>query len=108
MKTIEFPLVISPNLGCPRIFSLEGLKKGETIPLIIAGLYGEFKFPLRDAFEGILYLRLSYSQGKRQRGTGGFQRRRSSRVSNTFGERHEVSAKSSTINARRCFAELQQ
>jgi hypothetical protein len=64
MKTIEFPLVISPNLGCPRIVSLEGLKKGERIPLIIAGQYGEFKSPLRDAFEGIFCLRLSYCQGE--------------------------------------------
>ena len=57
MKAIEFPLIISPNLGCPRIVSLEGLKKGEKIPLIFAGLYGEFTSPLRDAFEGVFYLR---------------------------------------------------
>ncbi|HUT71852.1 MAG TPA: metallophosphoesterase [Desulfatiglandales bacterium] len=57
MKPIEFPLLISPNLGCPRIVSLEGLKKGEKIPLILAGLYGEFTSPLRDAFEGVFYLR---------------------------------------------------
>ena len=64
MKAAEFPLVISPNLGCPRILSLEGLKKGETIPLIIAGRYAEFKSRLRDAFEDIFFLRLSYSQGE--------------------------------------------
>jgi hypothetical protein len=63
MKGAEFPLIMSPNLGCPRIVSLEGLKKGETIPLIIAGLYGEFTSPLRDAFEGVLYLRLCDSLG---------------------------------------------
>ena len=57
MKAIEFPLVISPNLGCPRIVSLEGLKRGETISLILAGQYGEFTSPLRDAFEGVFYLR---------------------------------------------------
>jgi hypothetical protein len=63
MKRAEFPLIMSPNLGCPRITSLEGLKKGETIPLIIAGLYGEFTSPLRDAVEGVLYLRLCDSLG---------------------------------------------
>ena len=70
MKGAEFPLIMSPNLGCPRITSLEGLKKGETIPLIIAGMYGEFTSP--------------------------------------FGERHEVTAKSSMINACLCFAGIQQ
>ena len=64
MKAAEFPLVISPNLGCPKIMSLEGIKRGETISLIIAGRYGEFTSPLRDAFEEILFLRLSYSQGE--------------------------------------------
>ena len=64
MKEAEFPLVLSPNLGCPRIVSLEGLKKGETIPLIIAGRYGEFACPLRDTFEGMFYLRLCDSLGE--------------------------------------------
>jgi predicted MPP superfamily phosphohydrolase len=64
MKAAEFPLVVSPNLGCPRIVTLEGMEKGETIPLIVAGRYGEFTSPLRDAFEGIFFLRLSYSQGE--------------------------------------------
>ncbi|UCH08351.1 MAG: metallophosphoesterase [Deltaproteobacteria bacterium] len=63
MERAEFPLIMSPNLGCPRIVSLEGLKKGETIPLIIAGLYGEFASPLRDAFEGVFCLRLCDSLG---------------------------------------------
>ena len=62
MKAAEFPLVISPNLGCPRIFTLEGIKKGETIPLVVAGRYGEFTSPLRDAFQGTLYLRPSSGQ----------------------------------------------
>jgi len=62
MKAAEFPLVISPNLGCPRIVTLEGIKKGETISLIIAGRYGQFSCPLRDAFQGTLYLRPSSSQ----------------------------------------------
>jgi predicted MPP superfamily phosphohydrolase len=64
MKAAEFPLVISPNLGCPRIVTLAGIKKGETVPLVVAGRYGEFTSPLRDAFEGIFFLRLSHSLGE--------------------------------------------
>jgi predicted MPP superfamily phosphohydrolase len=62
MKETEFPLIISPNLGCPKIISLEGIKRGETISLIIAGQYGQFSSPLGDAFQGTLYLRPSSSQ----------------------------------------------
>ena len=62
MKAAEFPLVMSPNLGCPRIVTLEGIKKGETIPLVVAGRYGEFTSPLRDAFQATLYLRPSSGQ----------------------------------------------
>jgi len=62
MKKTEFPLIMSPNLGCPKIISLEGIKKGGTISLIIAGRYGQFSSPLGDAFEGTLYLRPSSSQ----------------------------------------------
>lgn len=59
----DFPLIISPNLGCPHIVSVEDLKTGKTIPLIIAGQYGEFSSPLKDAFRNILFLRSSYSDG---------------------------------------------
>jgi len=59
MKPIEFPLVISPNLGCPEIVSVKELMKRETIPLIIAGRYGEFISPLKEIFEGAFYLRPS-------------------------------------------------
>jgi predicted MPP superfamily phosphohydrolase len=62
MKTKEFPLIMSPNLGCPKIISLEGIKRGETISLIITGQYGQFSSPLGDAFQGTLYLRPSSSQ----------------------------------------------
>jgi predicted MPP superfamily phosphohydrolase len=57
MEQTEFPLIISPNLGCPEIVSVEELKKGKTIRLIMAGQYGEFASPLRREFEGALYLR---------------------------------------------------
>ncbi|MBE9574868.1 MAG: metallophosphoesterase [Proteobacteria bacterium] len=62
MKTKEFPLIVSPNLGCPKIISLEGIRRGETISLIIAGRYGQFSSPLGDAFQGTLYLRPSSGQ----------------------------------------------
>ncbi|MEA3282279.1 MAG: metallophosphoesterase [Euryarchaeota archaeon] len=58
-KTTEFPLIISPNLGCPEIVSLEELGKGKTIPLIVACQCGEFVSPLKELFEGAFYLRPS-------------------------------------------------
>ena len=58
-KTTEFPLIISPNLGCPEIVSLEELEKGKTIPLIVACQCGEFVSPLKELFEGAFYLRPS-------------------------------------------------
>lgn len=62
MDSKEFPLILSPNLGYPKIISIEEIKYGKTISLIIAGQYREFTFPLKDAFEGTLYLRPSYSE----------------------------------------------
>ena len=61
MKPTEFPLIISPNLGCPEIVSVEELKKEEktTIPLIVAGQFGEFVSPVKEIFEGAFYLRPS-------------------------------------------------
>lgn len=59
MKPTEFPLIISPNLGCPEIVSVEELKEGKRIPLIVAGQYGEFICPLREIFAGAFYLRPS-------------------------------------------------
>ena len=63
MEQTEFPIIISPNLGCPEIVSVEELKKGKTIRLIMAGQYGEFASPLRQEFEGALYLRPSDGGG---------------------------------------------
>ncbi len=63
LKPKDFPLVISPNLGCPHIVSVENLKAGKTISLIIAGQYGEFSSPLKDPFRNILFLRSSYRDG---------------------------------------------
>lgn len=60
MKPTEFPLIISPNLGCPEIVSVEELKKEKTtIPLIVAGQFGEFVSPVKEIFEGAFYLRPS-------------------------------------------------
>ena len=57
MERNEFPLVVSPSLGCPEIVSVEDLKKGGTIPLVVAGRFGEINCPLRCQFEGIFFLR---------------------------------------------------
>lgn len=61
MKMNDFPLIISPNLGCPLIISLDELKQGKTIPLIIAGQYSLPTIPLNSEFLGTLYLRRSNS-----------------------------------------------
>jgi 3',5'-cyclic AMP phosphodiesterase CpdA len=62
MTTMDkFPLIISPNLGCPLIISVKELEQGKTIPLIIAGKYSGSKIPLRNEFIGTLYLRRSDS-----------------------------------------------
>jgi 3',5'-cyclic AMP phosphodiesterase CpdA len=63
MEQTEFPLVIGPNLGCPHIVSVEDLKAGKTISLIVAGQYGEFSSPSKDAFKNVLFLRSSYGDG---------------------------------------------
>ena len=60
-KLDEFPLIISPNLGCPRIVSIEELEHGQTIPLIIAGQYSDSITPLKSEFLGTLCLRCSSS-----------------------------------------------
>lgn len=61
-KSKEFPLILSPNLGCPRIISLEEIKKGsEFLTLIIAGQYGEFVSPTKEEFEGVFKLIPSYN-----------------------------------------------
>ncbi len=60
----EFPLIISPNLGCPHIISLDEIKQGRTFTLIIAGHYGELTTPLKDEFNETLFLRASNSSGR--------------------------------------------
>lgn len=61
MKMNDFPLIISPNLGCPLIISLDELKQEKTIQLIIAGQYSLPTIPLNGEFLGTLYLRRSNS-----------------------------------------------
>jgi 3',5'-cyclic AMP phosphodiesterase CpdA len=63
-QTDEFPLIISPNLGCPHIISIDEIKQEKTFTLVIAGRYGELTTPLKDGFKGTLFLRASSSSGK--------------------------------------------
>jgi len=63
-QTDEFPLIISPNLGCPHIISVGEIKQGKTFTLVIAGRYGELTIPLKEGFNGSLFLRTSSSSGK--------------------------------------------
>lgn len=58
MISDEFPLVLSPNLGCPRIVELAN---GDvTIPLIVAGQYGDGAIPNKELFQGLFRLVPSY------------------------------------------------
>lgn len=59
----DFPRVISPNLGCPHIVSVENLTTEKTISLIIAGQDGEFSSLLKDAVRNTLFLRSFYGDG---------------------------------------------
>lgn len=59
MERTDFPLIISPNLGCPEIVSVEGLKNGKTLPLIIAGRYGSSVLPVKKMFDGVFFVRPS-------------------------------------------------
>ncbi len=61
MGTIEFPLVISPNLGCPKIISLEDIVQGEaTLDIILAEQYGELIHPTKEMFKDVFKLVPSY------------------------------------------------
>ena len=64
MSAGEFPLIINPNLGCPKIISLEELEQEKTIDIILAGQYGEFTSFSKEMFEGILSLVPSFEEDK--------------------------------------------
>ena len=58
MISDEIPLILSPNLGCPRIVELAS---GDvTIPLIVAGQYGDGAIPKKELFEGLFRVVPSY------------------------------------------------
>lgn len=52
-------IILSPSLGCPHIVGVDDISSGSGISLIIAGRYGEFSSPLKDVFNGLLFLRPS-------------------------------------------------
>lgn len=60
MNQTDFPLILSPNLGCPEIFYVEELRTGNNISLVVAWQCGEFNAPLKKALGGNLFLRPSY------------------------------------------------
>ncbi len=64
MNAEEFPVIISPNLGCPLIVSLEDHNKDDPSPiqLIVADQSADGSSPLRGLFEGKLSLRPSYAE----------------------------------------------
>lgn len=60
----DFPLIISPNMGCPKIISLDEIEQKETIDIILAGQYGEFTHLPKKKFEGAFKLVPSYNEDK--------------------------------------------
>ncbi len=64
MNTEEFPVILSPNLGCPLIVSLEDLNKDVPSPLnlIVADQSADGTGPLRGLFDGKLSLRGSHPE----------------------------------------------
>lgn len=57
LEPTEFPLILSPNLGCPEIVSMDELRDGGMIRLIMAARQGEFAQPLDRMLDGALHLR---------------------------------------------------
>ncbi|MEJ2716199.1 MAG: metallophosphoesterase [Deltaproteobacteria bacterium] len=62
MAKEDFPVVISPNLGCPIIVSLDELRDPQrpSIPLIIASQDGPGAAPLKSRFDDSLRIRPCY------------------------------------------------
>ena len=60
MQKEEFPLILSPNLGCPRIIPENEIEKG--IEIIIAGQYGEYTNISKEMFEGVFKLVPSFKE----------------------------------------------
>jgi len=63
MESEEFPLILSPNLGCPQIVPLRDTDHRElnkTFTLIVATRYGEFTTPAQRFFSGRFLLRPSH------------------------------------------------
>lgn len=62
MNSDEFPLILSPNLGCPLIVEVDEDLAGSPdleLTLIVAGRYGEFDSPVKELAGGRLFLRPS-------------------------------------------------
>ncbi len=66
MNASEFPIVISPNLGCPHLLPFDDINGAGKISvcLIVAGRYGSFATPDEGRFKDSLKLRPSYPRGK--------------------------------------------
>lgn len=58
MRSPQFPLFLSPNLGCPHILDVN--KIPISIPLIVAGQYGSRTRPTKEAFRDHFRLVPSY------------------------------------------------
>jgi hypothetical protein len=59
MRSREFPFILSPNLGCPRIVELE--KARISIHLIVAGRSGDGTMPPKEVLKDLFKLVPSYT-----------------------------------------------
>jgi hypothetical protein len=64
LESKEFPLILSPNLGCPEIVCAEALQAGGTFRLIIAMQDGGFSRSADRILGGTLFLRSSYGPAR--------------------------------------------
>ncbi len=58
----ELPLILSPNLGCPIIISMDEVRQKTAINIILAGQYGEFIHISKSMFKNSFKLVPSYPE----------------------------------------------
>jgi hypothetical protein len=60
MAVEELPLILSPNLGCPKIISLDEVQQKKAMDIVLAGQYGEFIHIPKNIFKDVFKLVPSY------------------------------------------------
>ncbi len=62
MAIEELLLILSPNLGCPKIISLDEVRQKKAIDIVLAGQYGEFIHISKNIFKDVFKLVPSYRE----------------------------------------------